>query len=273
MQTIVELLQGVTPILADGAMGTELLRRGYAPTELLEANQRYPEVIETIHGEYLQAGARIITANTFAFDIDNDSVLDAIKSGWRIARSVADANHVSCWLSLPAGLFRKGRLPQSRLDEMLELMDEEDVVLLETCTAIEDALYAVEQIRSRKFVLSGSFDSNGNLLDGTTAEEWANFAGQSGAILAGGNCGNTPTSFVSMTSRMREATTLPILIQPSAGLPIPLTEGSVEYPFKPEPFATVLESILDSGARVVGGCCGTTPAHIAEIHRRRFSKA
>ena len=104
--------------------------------------------------------------------------------------------------------------------------------------------------------------------DGTKAAVAAEKLVDAGADIVGANCGDNPTAFPALAEIMRKATDTPLLFQPSAGLPNWTFEAFANYPFPAKDWAKIGERLFDAGVNIIGGCCGTTPAHIAALSRR-----
>jgi 5-methyltetrahydrofolate--homocysteine methyltransferase len=148
------------------------------------------------------------------------------------------------------------------------------MLLIETCTDLETTLSAAgaaARLEPTLLAVTAHFGADCKMADGTTPEQFAASLEQVGAHIVGANCGHTPEQFVEITARMRQAATTPLLIQPSAGLPEPDAAGTGRYSVGPDRFAEVAARLLDAGADVVGGCCGTTPAYIAAVSERAIS--
>jgi 5-methyltetrahydrofolate--homocysteine methyltransferase len=260
-------------LLMDGAMGTELMRAGLrVPEEVGERwNLARPEVVRTIHQSYLEAGAECLLTNTFSIaSLVGDPVerQELYEEGLRLARSAGKGN---CWI-----LGSMGPPPRTWHEDascyvrQAGWLRAADAVVLETQSQLafpgaflEAALaagLAVPLIVS--FCYAGSGGLPGAKDEAVAAARWAE-RNKSYLVALGVNCGTTDMKeTAAIIRRYRQETGLPILARPSAG--IPKREGRLwRYPRTPEQMAAELPELLEAGVTLVGGCCGTTPAHIA----------
>ncbi|HZO89697.1 MAG TPA: homocysteine S-methyltransferase family protein [Chthonomonadaceae bacterium] len=260
-----ERLRAGERFLADGGMGSELIRYGVAPEDTLRANIGLPEAVRAIHDRYLRAGACILTCNTFGLRTGDDWA-QALRAGIGLGVCAAreSPQDVGVWVSLVPGLVQAERETLRFLAEHVPHWP--GALLIETCTGLETALAAAQAARELPLDLLAvtcHFGAHGRMPDGTTPEEAARALRKAGADVVGGNCGETPAAFVEIAARMRAATDAPLLLQPSAGLPVSDAQGRWVYPVGPEEYARIAGQLFAAGANIVGGCCGTTPAHIA----------
>ena len=231
--------------VAEGAMGTRLFSKGIAPgTCLEELNLSRPALIREIHQEYREAGAEIFKSNTFG------------------ANPVRLARH---------DLAEKCRAMNIAGVQIAALAEgAADFILMETFRnlyELEAAIHAAREVCNLPVVAQVSPDEQGNLEDGLRPEEFVRKLGEWGADAIGCNCGAGLAAMLDTVRRMARLTAKPLTAQPSAGLPF-LQEGLTVYPNSPEEIAEAAEHLLESGVRLLGGCCGTTPEHIAAIRRR-----
>lgn len=260
-------------LLLDGAMGTELQARGLAPGTPPEFwTVEHPEVVLAIHRAYLEAGSDIILTNTFGA---NRLRLNAYTAGGRVQELNATA--VDCALSAAACAGRPvwvagsmGPLGQkTTFTEAVEVFGEQvralaragcTVFLLETMTDLtqaEAAVTAVHENAPRGLIMvMMSFGRNGRLLTGETPEMVAAALERFSVSGVGANCSFGPDSLLPVIERMAKTTSLPVAAKPNAGIPVPLSAQA---------FADWGERFVRAGARLIGGCCGTTPAHIRAL--------
>lgn len=273
------------PILLDGPVGTELLRRG-VPTPLplwsAHAVERSPEVLASIHGDYASAGATVHTANTFRctpWALEKAGRRDArtlIDDAVRIARGAVPAHHQvagslapleDCYspeLSPPPTEARRG------LRAAAELLVEAgvDLLLCETFPHPGEALIAVEEA-ARTGVpvwLSLTPGPSGDLLDDGAIVATARRARDAGAARVLVNCGR-PARLTTAVRRLSEAG-IPTGAYGNVGEPDEVVGWRSEGASAPAPYADTALAWVDAGAEVIGGCCGTTPAHIAAVAAR-----
>jgi 5-methyltetrahydrofolate--homocysteine methyltransferase len=282
-------------LVLDGAMGTMLQERGLKPgSSPEEMNLIMPEVVAEVHREYKEAGADIIVTNTFGgsrpklvhYGLENK--LHAINANAvAIARDVAgDDVYVAASMG-PSGRFVEpvGDCP---FDEMKAIFHEQalpliesgaDIISLETFLDIKEiraVVIAIREISADIPVIAMlTFDDNGRSVLGTPPEAAAITLEAVGANIVGSNCGLGVEGIYGILSAMRRVTRLPLISQANAGLPI-LKDGKTIFPGTPEEMTAYHERMLDLGVRIIGGCCGTTPAHIRAIrealagHERMF---
>lgn len=265
-RVLLERLRSGERWLADGGMGSELIRYGVAPEEVLAANVGLPEEVRSIHRRYLAAGARILTSNTFGLRTGDWN--RNLRAGLELAFSAAreSEEEIACWMSLVPAL-----VPVEK--ETLRFLADHALhwpgaLLIETCASLREAVAAAQAARDLPLELRAvtcHFRADGRMPDGTTPEEAARALTEAGADVVGGNCGETPGAFLEVAARMRAVTEAPLLFQPSAGLPTLDAQGHRSYPVSDSEFADVGKSLFAAGANLVGGCCGTTPAHIAAL--------
>jgi 5-methyltetrahydrofolate--homocysteine methyltransferase len=274
LQTGHELVQALKrgrQILADGAVGTELLKSGVAPDRIVEANLSDPERVRNLHRRAIAAGAEIITANTFGMPTGDDWGA-AMQAGVDLAEAAAtelDGTTAVLIAVYPRELLR---CPDVVLSPFRRPGPRGSLLLIETAVDIREASEAVALAgRSGPLTIAATchFQADGLMQDGTTPEAAALALQAAGALIVGANCGEVPEDLVTVAQRMRVVTDLPLLFQPGAGLP-KLVDGCWTYPVDPIRFAQNAIRLFQLGASIVGGCCGTTPAHIAAVHSLLF---
>ncbi len=268
---LIGLLQAGRRMLADGAVGSELIKSGIAPEHTVDANLSYPQKVREMHQSAIAAGAEILTSNTFGLS-EQEEWRCAFRAGVELAVSAAYAadGEVSVLLSVfPAELLF---LPEIVLEPFRNVSTQGCLLLIETAIAMKDAIDAVVMARRQgieQVAVTCHFQPDGRMPDGTSAADAAKALHQAGAAVLGSNCGAVPEEMVTVAEQMRAVTDLPLLFQPNAGLP-ELREGRMVYPVDPYRFAAVASALFEAGASVVGGCCGTTPAHIAAVRLALF---
>ncbi len=263
-------LEGTGCFLVDGGMGSELLAQGVPPNGILPANRLYPEKVSEIHERYLQSGARILTANTFGY-CDGDPIAEYVREGAFLAEQTAHFSHLpACvWLSLTTSFIRNER-------EAIPSLVRHRAVVIETCTSLAHAVEAAEIVRAAEpafLAVSFHFKSDSVIPDGSDVDDVLRDIATVEIDALGANCGDNPEKFIGVMARMRLATDLPLLVQPSAGIPKSSAVERWQYPVQPSRFAGVAKTFLALGVRFVGGCCGTTPAHIRAVYDFCFREA
>jgi 5-methyltetrahydrofolate--homocysteine methyltransferase len=264
----------------DGAMGTRLQAAGLGPAECGPWwNVARPAEVRRIHQEYLAAGARVLLTNTF-----QSNPIALARHGLDDRLEEINARAVELARRAPGGarfvlgdvgpILSPGRYEEfadrAALARMIESLDGVDGLLLETCStpaalaAVEFALHRVGLAGEVPLLLSLSYRVEAGepvTASGHRPEMFARHAARHGVAALGVNCGrdiDLPT-IAAVLRRYRQETDLPLFARPNAGTPRP--DGS--YPLTPEALATGLPALIEAGAVMVGGCCGTTPAHVA----------
>ncbi|MGI6315441.1 MAG: homocysteine S-methyltransferase family protein [Christensenellales bacterium] len=266
--------------LSDGGMGTLLEQRGLREScpELL--NLTHYREMAAIHREYAEAGAQFATANTFGLNLRKagrlglaDKLPEMAEAGVRAAKEGAPG----CLIGLdigPVGDFCApyGGLTFSGLGALVRPALEAgiragaDFAMIETqCDLTEARRVGLEaKALGLPFILSFTFEDNGRTLMGNTPACCAVAAEALGAAAAGVNCSGGPGELLPVVKAMARAASLPLLVQPNAGLPR-VEEGVTLFPYGPEAMASLMAGLLEAGADGIGGCCGTTPAHISAM--------
>lgn len=268
-------------LVLDGAMGTMLQERGLRPGQSPEElNLTMPEVVASVHREYVDAGADIIITNTFGgtrFKLEHygleDRLVEINARAVEIARKEAgDRAYVGASLG-PTGQFVES-LGEVPFDEMKEAFARQaravvdagaDLISLETFLDIKEcraALIGIREVSATIPVIAMlTFDDNGRSVLGTSPEAAAITLSAAGADIVGSNCGLGVDGIYDILCRMRGVTGLPLISQANAGLP-QLIDGKTIFPGTPEEMTAYHDRLIELGVRVIGGCCGTTPAHI-----------
>jgi 5-methyltetrahydrofolate--homocysteine methyltransferase len=271
-------------LVLDGAMGTMLQERGLKPGQSPEElNLTMPEVVAGVHREYLLAGADIIVTNTFGGSREKlshyglgEKLVEINALGVEIARGVAgDTAYVAASMG-PTGKFIEP-VGDFTFDEMAGQFREQaqaligagaDLITLETFLDIKETRAAVIAIREVSadipIIAMLTFDDKGRSVLGTPPESAAITLEAAGADIVGSNCGLGIEGIHEILSAMRRVSRLPLIAQANAGLPL-LKEGKTIFPASPDEMTAYHDRMLALGVRVIGGCCGTTPAHIRAI--------
>src|SRR5438445_2714556 len=287
MDVLAQLLER-GPVLFDGAMGTELFARD-VPAEccLEELNLTDPIKVTGIHRDYIAAGADAIETNTFGanrFGLGEHYLEQLVQQINRAgARLAVEARNASGRPVLVAGsvgplgrpIEPVGAIKRSSAErifgEQVQALAEAgvDLLVLETFTALGELEAAVEAARATApqlpIVAHMSFDDEANPAQAAAALVRALEPLRVSGI--GANCGSGPAAALEVTAHLAAAGARNISVMPNAGLP-QRVGGRLVYSTGPEYFADVAERLVSAGARIVGGCCGTGPRHIALIRDR-----
>jgi len=269
-------------VLCDGAMGTLLYAKGiFINRSYDELNLSQPELIRGVHHDYLQAGAEIIETNTFganSFRLARHSLADKARdinlAGARVAHEAAKSFDV--WVAGSVGPLgtRIEPLGKTSFEEAREAFRQQiaalveggvDLLILETFGYLEEihqAMLAAHDVNVKlPLVAQVTIDEDGNCLDGSDPGTFVPKLMEWGADVIGCNCSVGPVAMLDVIERVRTLTSLPLSAQPNAGIPRSV-DGRNIYLCSPEYMASYARKFVAAGARIVGGCCGTTPEHI-----------
>lgn len=282
---LVEMIE-FRPILGDGAMGTMLLERGLEMGDCPEAwNLEKPEVIIDIHRSYARAGSDFVETNTFGANAIKlaryglDSKLDEIiTAGVQAARKGAGDSVMVAGSIGPTGAVLEpyGDVPSEQVHDAFigtaRAMDGAgiDFFLIETMSDPDEARLAIaaaKKVSKKPIVATMAFSKGAKgyrTMMGTSPADAAAAMLEAGAHYVGTNCCSGFDEALVIMTNMLAASPAAVVVQPNAGLPS-YEAGKVTYPETPEAMAEGAVKLLETGMRIVGGCCGTTPAHIREI--------
>jgi len=270
-------------LVLDGAMGTMLQERGLKPGgSPEEMNLASPDVVAGVHREYVEAGADIIVTNTFGgnrcklahYDLQ-DRVDEINARGVDLARSVLGPDGFVAASIGPTGRFLEP-VGDAGFDEMVEVFAEQvrafdragaDLISLETFLDIRElraAVIACKEFSRLPIMALMTFDDGGRSVLGTPPEAAAVTLDALQVDVIGSNCGLGIEGIYALLEKMRSVTSLPLIAQANAGLP-KLVDGQTVFPGTPEEMTLYHDRMIELGVRVIGGCCGTTPAHIRAI--------
>jgi len=267
----------------DGAMGTMLYSKGiYINRSYDELNLVAPDLVRDVHTEYVRAGADIIETNTYSATANKlqpygleGSLREINIAAARIAREAAGNRAYVAGAVGPLGLRIEPYGPTS-FDEAKAMFTAQisalleggvDLFVLETfadLSELHQAIRAVRELCDLPIVAQMTIQVDGNTVFGATPESFTTQLDEWGADVIGLNCGVGPAIVLNAIEKMRPVTTRKLSAQPNAGLPRDV-QGRQFYMCSPEYMAEYSRRIIQAGARFVGGCCGTTPAHIKWI--------
>ena len=254
----------------DGGMGSMLnLRPGELPEKL---NISDPDRVYRVHKAYADAGADIITANTFGSNrLKYDNCDELVRAGVALAKKTGKK------VALDLGPTGKLLKPMGDLDfeECVSIYadvvnagkNDADIVLIETMGdtyEIKAAMLAAKENCDLPIFVSMIFDEKGRLLTGADVKTACAVVEGLGADVIGFNCGLGPKQMIPLVEELEKYTSTPIMVNPNAGLPESVN-GETVYNVDPDEFSDLMAQIADLGVSYLGGCCGTTPAHIKAL--------
>ena len=271
-----KLLQDRQFLVLDGGMGTMLQARGLQLGGVPELwNLEKPEDITAIHRAYVEAGSDVVYANTFGANRlkmarTGHTVQELIPAAIRNAR-----NSGAKYVALDIGPIGHMLEPTGTLsfEEAFDIFREEieagkdaDLIVFETMSDLLEVraglLAAREYGEGKPVFVTMSFEENGRTFTGCSISSMALTLEGLGADAIGVNCSLGPEELVPIVEELCKWTNLPVIVKPNAGLPDPVTNT---YNFTPEKFGVCMRKFAELGAVILGGCCGTTPAHIAAV--------
>lgn len=266
-------------------MGTVLYSKGIPFSRCFdELNLSAPATVKDVHLSYAKAGAEVLETNTFGanrarlakYNLESQAV-EINRAAVKLAREIAGDDLYVAGAVGPLGLRLEPLGPTSSSEareifrEQIQALVESgaDLIILETMTDVNEArqaLLAARDIGKLPVVVQMTIQEDGNTPTGTSPEDFARILSEAGADLVGINCSIGPAGVLDAIERMARATSLKLSAQPNAGLPRTV-EGRSLYACSPDYMASYAPRFIAAGARLLGGCCGTTPEHIQAIKR------
>ena len=284
-------------LLADGAMGTMLHARGIGFDKCFdELNLTNPSAVAEIHREYIEAGAQLIITNTFGanrFKLSKhglqDDVVELNKAGVDLAKRIVSASFKDVLVAGDVGPLGVRIAPFGRVQpeeareafaEQIEALCEAgaDLILIETFSdlyEIREAIKAAKETCDLPIVASVTFTRDDRTLLGDNPTKVARALEQAGADVIGVNCSGGPAQLLRILKQMKQAVpdhSAKFWVKPNAGWPEQVG-GRIMYPADADYFGDYALSFREAGACIVGGCCGTTPQHIAAMKKALDSSA
>jgi len=277
-------------IIADGGLGTELQKRGLPPGDPPEAwNISRPEEVRAVALSYVEAGAEIILTNTFGGSPLKLAKVHLEGKGTEINRKGAEISKQAAGdralvfasigpsgeFMAPLGTVSEGEMIKGFAGQAGALAEGgADAIVVETMMDLGEAkaaLRAAKESTSLPVAVTLTFNKGPKgyaTMMGARPDQVAAELEKAGADIVGANCGAGIDQMIELMKSMRSATVLPLWCKPNAGLP-ELIDGKTVYRETPERMASKLKDLFQAGANIVGGCCGTTPAHIRAFVRER----
>lgn len=288
MGAIIDRLHDEGLLLSDGAWGTMLIEQGLAPGECPELwNVTHPDAVRGVAARYVEAGAQLINTNSFGasrFKLDAyglaDRTAELNKAAARLSREAANGRALVVASIGPTGKFLiTGEVTEEDLYEAFRVQAAAlaaggaDGILVETMSDLDEAAAAIRAARDATaldvictFTFDRTLTGEYRTMMGVAPEAMAEAVMAAGAHAIGANCSLGPDDMVPIVVALRAAApACPILVQPNAGKPQITGDGRTVYPETAEHMAARVAALVEAGATMVGGCCGTTPAHIVAM--------
>jgi methionine synthase I (cobalamin-dependent) len=287
MHEVLEALISDTPVVTDGAWGTQMQARGLPSGECPDGwNLSHPDLVEEIPRAYVAAGSRVVLTNTFrgnriALEAAGlaDQMVELNRDGAAISKRAAGDRAAVFGSIGPCGkMLCMDEISQEEVRDAFEqqvaalVEGGVDAIVIETMGDLTEATLAVEaaKVTGLPVVACMCFDSGTDLdrtMMGVTPEQAADSLSAAGADVIGANCGQGIEGYVTIGRRLVEACDLPVWIKANAGIP-QVIDGEVVYETTPEQFAEYASELVDAGVSFIGGCCGTSPEFIAALSHK-----
>ena len=271
-------------LILDGATGTELQKRGYPGGICPEKwTIDHPDVLSSIYSDYCKAGSDIVFTSTFGANrlkLSEYNISDVVGTNKKLARlaknSVTKKTFVAGDIG-PTGHFIEP-FGNIKFEEAVNIFKEQvkglleggvDLFVIETMMDIQEAraaLIAVKELTDSFTMVTMTFEKDGRTLNGTNPAAALITLQSLGADAFGCNCSTGPLGMLPFIESMKPLATIPLIAKPNAGLP-KLLKGKTVFEMSPKDFAQSTKNIASAGANILGGCCGTTPKHIAHLEK------
>ncbi|MFZ1935793.1 MAG: homocysteine S-methyltransferase family protein [Thermoguttaceae bacterium] len=284
MHPTIEKLTSAGPVVLDGALGTQLQQLGLPVGACPDAwNLAQPEKVEQVARSYVEAGSRVILTNTFSanrFALARHRLVEKIaeinRAGVELARRAAGDRALVFASFGPSGLMLV--MGQVSEDDLKAAYAEQaqtvaaagaDGIAIETMSDVAETALATAAAHATGLPVAacmtfGSGAKQDRTMMGVTPEQAAEQLTAAGADVIGSNCGQGIAGMIDVCRRLHAASDRPIWIKANAGLP-EMIEGKTVYRQTPAEFASFVPQLLDAGASLIGGCCGTTPDFIRAV--------
>lgn len=271
-------------VYLDGGMGTQLQAQGLGPGERPELwNLSHPEAIIAVHRAYFEAGSNVVCTNTFGANclkFSGDELEAIVKSALDNARAARDtsAGEQEKFIALDIGPTGKLLAPLGDLDfeeavavfahtVKLGVQYGAELIVIETMSDAYEtkaALLAAKENSTLPVFVTNAYGEAGRLMTGASPAAMVALLEGMGADAVGANCSLGPRQLYGVAEELLENASVPVILKPNAGLPR-VVDGVTHFDVSAEEFAAEVAALVDKGVRVVGGCCGTTPAYIQAL--------
>ncbi len=273
-------------IVLDGGMGTLLQKEGLAAGEYPERwNITHADVVRKIHLDYFNAGSNVVNANTFGANCLKFSLSELegiVSAAMKNAQEAREASSYggSKYIALDIGPTGKMLKPFGNLDfeEAVSVFAETvklgvkygaDLIFIETMNdsyETKAAVLAAKENSTLPIFVSNAYGEDGKLMTGASPSAMAAMLEGLGVDAIGANCSLGPKQLRGVVEELLRSCSVPVILKPNAGLP-KIVDGMTVYDVEPDEFASEILAAVESGVRIAGGCCGTTPAYIESVYR------
>ena len=278
------------PVILDGATGSNLMKAGMPRGACTEGWVKdNPQVLLDLQRAYAKAGSQIIYAPTFSANRHSlarhdmaDRVQELNTALAAITKEIEGVLVAGDMTTTGVPLEPLGDMESNRLFEIYQEQARAlyeagvDLIVVETMLALDETAVALEAIQSvcdLPVMCTVSIQADGGLYFGGNCFDAVQALEELGADAVGINCSLGPEQLVSIVRNLRELIHIPLIVKPNAGMPVISDEGEAVYPMDPETFAKHMEGLVEAGADLVGGCCGTSPEYIAALTAKLKEKA
>jgi len=289
MKNILDRIKSGETLVGDGAIGTALFEKGLKMNCCPETiNLNTTDILEDIAQSYFDAGADLIETNSFggsplklALSSLEDKTEKINRNAIKAVRKVIGEKAYLSFSCGPTGRILKpygDTDPEKVLESFkrqikIAIDESADIICIETMTDLGEAKLAIEAARSLSvnipIIATMTFDPTPNgffTIMGVSIEQACRELVEAGADIIGSNCGNGIENMIKIASEFKKYSSVPVIIQSNAGLP-EIKDGKAVYSEAPEFMANQCHKLLEIGVSIIGGCCGTTPGHIAAIRQ------
>lgn len=287
MKKLSQLVSNKSTILSDGAWGTNLQRKGLEIGECPEEwNINHPDLVEEVARDFIEAGSRLIKTNSFGgsrFKLEQyglgERTTEINRLAGELSRKAAGEDVLVMGSIGPTGkMLITGEVSEDDLYEAFKqqatALEEGgvDVILVETMSDLEEARLAVQATSDNTrceiactMTFEKTVDGDYKTMMGIAPAQMFPTLLDAGATFIGTNCGNGIQRMVEVVGEIRAVNTeIPVVVHANAGMPV-YEEGKTIFPETPEEMAGYVPQLVEAGANVIGGCCGTTPEHVKKI--------